>query len=241
MPDQSSSLSDLPAVILVGGFGTRLKSIIPDQQKVLAEVNHRPFVTYLLDQLVQSGARNVVLCTGYHGLEVQKMLGGAYHQLNLRYSHEDSPLGTGGALRLALPQIASSLALVMNGDSMCEIDLVEFRAWHETHGAEGSLALTYVPDSGRFGWVETDVSGRITSFVEKSPETRSGWINAGIYLLSTNLIEQIPPGESLSLERVMFPRWIARGLMGFHSKGRFLDIGTPESYATAEAFFNISA
>ena len=233
----SSGFSDGTAVILAGGLGTRLRSVIADRQKVVVEINGRPFLTYLLDQLVDSEVQRAVLCTGYFGEQVQEVLGNSYQGLVLDYSQETAPMGTGGALRLALPLIRSSQVLVMNGDSFCDIDLIEFRNFHERAKAIGSLVLVHVPNTERFGRVEVNSKSRLISFLEKGRTTGSGWINAGIYLLKTELIPEIDLDKPTSLELTMFPQWINRGLMGYQSAGRFLDIGTPQSYAAAADFF----
>jgi D-glycero-alpha-D-manno-heptose 1-phosphate guanylyltransferase len=125
----------------------------------------------------------------------------------------------------------------MNGDSYCAADLARLAAWHRDGGFVGSLVLTHVPDASRFGRVLTDPNGRVTSFEEKRPDSGPGWINAGIYLLDSALLSEIPPNKAVSIEREMFPQWIPRGLGGFARACPFLDIGTPESYAATERFF----
>ena len=117
-------------MILAGGFGTRLRSVVSDRPKVLAEVGGRPFLEYLLDQLVAEDVKSVVLCTGYLGEQVQRRLGTHYRTLALQYSREPQPLGTGGALRLALPMLDTDPVLVMNGDSYCDTRLDAFANWH---------------------------------------------------------------------------------------------------------------
>ena len=194
-------------------------------------------MAYLLDQLRASGVRYVVLCTGYLDEQVQATFGDAYGSLRVGYSKESSQLGTAGALRLALPLLKSDTVLVMNGDSFCEVDLRSFWAWHQRCGAEATLLLTHVPDTNRYGRVHVDADGAIVSFDEKSGANSPGWINAGIYLLTRALISTIPANGPVSLERDMFPLWISRRLYGYRSKGRFLDIGTPDAYAMAEQFF----
>jgi NDP-sugar pyrophosphorylase family protein len=210
---------------------------VGDRQKVVACIRGRPFLTYLLDLLGAAGVRNVVLCTGYLGEQVRSTLGDEYRNLRLRYSKEESPLGTAGALRLALPLLASDPVLVMNGDSFCDADLAALWAWHRERGAAATLFLTEMPDTKRYGRVEVDADGHVTAFAEKGSQSGPGWINAGIYLLRPGLISTIPANRPVSLETEAFPSWIGRGLYGYKGKGRFLDIGTPESYERAEQFF----
>jgi len=230
-------MMDVTAAILVGGLGTRLRSVVAAQPKVLAEVRGRPFLAYLLDQLAAAGALNVVLCTGFLGEQVQEMFGDSYDGLHLVYSQESSPLGTAGALRLALPLFESDSVLVVNGDSFCEMNLGVFWGWHCAHEANATLALTRVVDSKRYGRVHVKVDGAVVSFDEKSSRGGPGWVNAGIYLLNRRTIQTIPTNRAVSLEREVFPAWIGRGLYGYQCEGRFLDIGTPEAYARSEGFF----
>jgi D-glycero-alpha-D-manno-heptose 1-phosphate guanylyltransferase len=208
-----------------------------ERPKVLAEVRGRPFLAYVLDQIAAAGFNLVVLCTGYMGEQVRATFGNTYENLHLAYSQEVSPLGTAGALRLALPLVASDPVLVMNGDSFCEANLRSFWAWHCARGAEGTLLLIKTLDTRRYGQVQVDANGVIRRFDEKGSGSEAGWINAGIYLLTRRLLCTIPVNSAVSLERGMFPAWTGHGLYGYRSEGRFLDIGTPEAYATAEQFF----
>lgn len=229
-------LVHVTAAILAGGLGSRLRPAVADRPKVLAGVRGRPFLAYLLDQLATAGISQVVLCTGYLGEQVQAAFGRTYHGLDLVYSQEATPLGTAGALRLALPLLQSDPILVMNGDSLCDMDLKAFWAWHSAKRAGASLVLARVCDAGRYGQICVDGDGAVMLFEEKGGQRGTGWINAGIYLFSRASLDTIPSGRAVSLERDLFPRWIGRGLCGYRSEGRFLDIGTPEAYAIAGQF-----
>jgi NDP-sugar pyrophosphorylase family protein len=230
-------LARVPVAILAGGLGTRLRPALGDQPKVLAEIDGRPFVAYLLDQVAAAGFREVVLCVGFRAEEVERALGSAHGPLRLRYSREPAPVGTAGALRLALPVLAGEQVLVMNGDSYCGADLAAAFGWHREQGSEATLLLVEVPDTTRYGRVELLEDGAICRFVEKQNAAGMGWINAGIYLLARSRIERITAGASLSLEHDVFPSWVGHGLRGLRTRARFLDIGTPRSYAAASAFF----
>lgn len=238
----------ITAAILAGGLGTRLRPVVSDRPKVLAMVRGKPFLAYLLDQLVEAGIRRAVLLTGYRAEQVRDVFGHRYRSIRLEYSVEASPLGTAGALRLALPKLfllpltpearGASTVLVMNGDSQCEVDLQKFQAFHERESTDASLVVARASDSSRFGKVEISPDHRVASFFEKHEAGGPGWINAGIYLINRNLVEEVPPDRAVSLEREMFPAWVGRKkLCGFHVGGAFLDIGTPESYVAAEEFF----
>lgn len=230
-------LQGVTAAILAGGLGTRLRSVVADRPKVLAEVIGRPFLAYLLDQLTVAGIRCVVVCTGHLGAQVQEMFGDAYGDLRVVYSHEPVPLGTAGALRLALPLLRSDPVLIMNGDSHCQIDLSALWTWHQERAAEASVLLARVPNTRRYGRVLVDANGRVCSFTEKGADGGPGWINAGVYVLSHCLLQTIPGDRAISLEYEVFPAWIGRGLYGYRGEGPLLDIGTPEAYAAAPSFF----
>lgn len=238
MNSGSLSLESASAAILAGGRGTRLRQVLADRPKPLAEICGKPFITYLFDQLAEVGVRRVVVCSGYMGEQLQTVFGRNYRDLALDYSQEVIPLGTGGALRLAIPLLASQFVLVLNGDSYCEVDLKHFWRTHKESRAAGSLVLVKVPDTRRYGRVQTDEAGWITRFEEKKPAGGAGWINAGIYILANDWLSEVVAGREISLERDLFPRWVDRGLYGYSSSGCFLDIGTPEDYASADRFFS---
>jgi D-glycero-alpha-D-manno-heptose 1-phosphate guanylyltransferase len=223
------------AAVLAGGLGTRLARVNGPRPKVLADVLGRPFLAFLLDSLAAAGVERVVLCTGYRGEQVRAYFGDAYRGLGLVYSREPVPLGTAGALRLALPFLADDPVLVANGDSYCHADLGALWTAHRASHAAATLLLTEVADTARYGSVAVDDEGRVVRFAEKA-SAGPGWISAGVYLLSRRFIEGIEPGKAVSLECEVLPSWIGRGLHGHRSAGAFIDIGTPQTYRAAGAF-----
>lgn len=229
--------ADVTAVILAGGVGSRLRSAVSDRPKGLAEVDGRPFLAFVLEQLARAGVQRVVLCTGHLGMQIRAAFGTDFRGMRVSYSHEEAPLGTGGALRLAVDAVGDRTLLVLNGDSFCEVDLEAARRDFERCGRNPTLVLSWQADTTRYGRVECDAAMRITAFEEKGARGGAGWINAGIYFVDRPLVEAIPTGRPVSLERDVFPEWISRVLRGFPTQGRFLDIGTPESYAQAVDFF----
>ena len=222
------------AVVLAGGLGTRLREAVADRPKVLAEVCGRPFLFHVLDQLAGAGARQAVLCVSHQADRVRAAVGDGFKGMAIRYSEEPVPLGTGGALGLALPLADSETILAVNGDSLFRTDLGRFWAWHLARDLRSSLLLAQVDDASRFGRVALDQLGRITRFAEKDGVASPGWINAGIYLFHRSRIAGIPAGRPVSLERELLPRWLTMGLHGLPAQGLFMDIGTPESYHQAE-------
>lgn len=237
MATQATQLSELTIAVIAGGLGTRLRSVVADRPKALAEIHKLPFLAYLLDQLAAAGCRSVVLCTGYRGDQIAQTFGDNYGPLRLRYSQEQEPLGTAGALRLAMTDLHSDPVLVMNGDSYCGIDLNAYWEWHYRRHVVASMVLARVVCSGRYGAVRLDHDSCIAEFAEKQ-DNGEGWINAGIYLLGQRVLQSIPEGAGASLERDIFPKWIGRGLYGYPSPSPFIDIGTPADFAAAETFFS---
>jgi NDP-sugar pyrophosphorylase family protein len=219
-----------------------LRPVVADRPKVLATVHGRPYLAYLLDQLTEAAVDEVVLLTGYRAEQMRETFGESYAGMRLVYSEEPFPLETAGALRWALLRISAATVLLLNGDSYCDVDLAAFHDFHDERAADVSLVLVRVPGASRYGRVWTDSEGRLIGFREKMALSASDWINAGIYLLERPLIEEIPAGRPLSLERDLFPAWVERRrCYGFPCAGRFLDIGTPEAYAEAEQFFSPAA
>jgi len=231
------NIANMTAVILAGGFGTRLQSVVSDKPKVLAEVSGKPFLAYLLKQISSAGIRKVVFCTGYMAEKIQDCFGDTYGPMHILYSKEDEPLGTGGALRLALSYLSSDTVLIMNGDSYTDADLGSYVNWFLQKNCKAALLLTKVLDTSRYGSVTVNRDENITAFDEKGASSGAGWINAGVYLMRKSLIISMPAGQFYSLEYDLLPSLAEKKLYGFCSEGRFIDIGTPESYAVTGDFF----
>ena len=229
---------DVSVAILAGGFGTRLRPVIADRPKVLAAVQGRPYLTFLLEQLRAASVEEVLLLTGFKAEQVRGTLGENHAGMRIVYSEEPVPLGTAGAIRWALPKLSAATVLLLNGDSYCDVNLAAFRDFHLDCAAQASLVLARTSRACRFGNVCVDSHNQVKRFEEKAAAQGTDWINAGIYLMERGLIEEIPVGRPLYLERDLFPNWVERWrFYGFPCAGRFLDIGTPEAYAGAEEFF----
>lgn len=237
----TSDLATIDAVILAGGLGTRLKSVVPDQQKVFAAVGEQPFVARIVAQLQRAGVRRVIFALGHLAEAAQPWIARWRREsgLELLESIEASPQGTGGALRLALPLCQSASILVLNGDSFVDADLPGFAATHREDARPISLCAVQVPDASRFGALELDEVGHsVRAFHEKNPlATGPAWINAGIYLMQREVIEAIAPDRPVSLEREVFPAYTDGRLSAFCQHKPFIDIGTPESFAAGASFF----
>jgi len=223
------------AVILAGGLGTRLRKVVPDRPKVIAEINGRPFLTFLFDQLLAAGISSVILCVGYKSEQVKAVIGSQYHDLSISYSEEKVPLGTGGALRLVAESLTTDWILVMNGDSFIECDLAEYARWHFANERSASIVMTKALDTQRYGALELDENQRVTAFREKGQEQNAqGCINAGIYFIPRSVILKQRVGASYSLERELIPEFLTNGVDGYECAGRFVDIGTEKSFEEAQ-------
>ncbi len=229
---------NLNAMILAGGKGTRLQSVVNHRPKAMAEVSGRPFVEWLLLELRAQGIRRVVFCTGYLSEVIEGYFGdGRDWDLELLYSCEPVPLGTAGAVHYALNQVNGDRFLVMNGDSYCHVDVILMKEMHTIRKARATLWLVPMNDCRRYGSVIVEDDGAIQAFQEKSPEKRGGLINAGVYLLERELVEKIPDSYPVSIETEVFPKLIGHELYGVVGNGPFIDIGTPKAYARAGMFW----
>jgi len=224
------------AFILAGGLGTRLSPAIGELPKPLAPIAGKPFIYYPINWLHRQGIADITLCLGYHANEVMQALGdGEQFEVRITYSVENEPLGTGGAIRLALRQ-RNGPALVINGDTYFEMDVAAFLISHRTLNGSVTLALIRTPSGHSRGCVELTPDGFIRSFVEK-PDNYSGevLINAGIYFFDDSVDLESYPEKKFSLERDYFPILARAGrLTGYISEGYFIDIGTPESWRQFE-------
>ncbi|MFZ0962487.1 MAG: nucleotidyltransferase family protein [Terriglobia bacterium] len=224
------------AMVLCGGAGVRLRSVTGNLPKVMAGVAGRPFLELLLRQLHRHGFGRVILAVGYRREIIRAHFGEQTAGLALVYSVESSPLGTGGALRNAVGLLKADSVLVLNGDSYTGVDLSRFVVEHREANADMSLVV--VPTDGRrdCGVVQVDAKGRVERFEEKKSPCGSEYTNAGIYMLTRTLLDDISPEHPVSLEQDLFPQWLERGRR-IHAHvflGKCVDIGTPERFREAQ-------
>ena len=220
------------AIILAGGFGTRLRSVVSDLPKPMAPVAGRPFLSYLLDDLARQGYRHVVLATGYMHERVEEHYGHEYRGIALDYARELTPLGTGGAIVNGMQHCTEKHVTVLNGDTLFRVDHTPLL---DTDSGSGRLALLlrHVPDAGRYGAVEVNNEGLVTRFREKDPLAGAGLINAGIYRMQHSLLDNHPAGEQFSFEKeVLQP--LHEPVRAFAVDGYFIDIGIPDDYRRAQ-------
>ncbi len=231
----AGKMLDVHAVLLVGGKGTRLRSVVPGAPKPLAAVGKRSFLELLVRQLRFQGVRRLVMCTGYLADQIENEFGdGRAWGVEIEYSQEPEPLGTAGAVKLAerhLKGVADFL--VMNGDSFLEIDFAELVRFHRERGGVASMAVLEVQNTSRYGTVVVDDASRVTGFLEKTGSGGPGLVNAGVYVFGRSVFEHIADGPA-SLEKDIFPRLLNHGVYALEQRGMFIDIGTPEDYARAQ-------
>ncbi|MBL0125314.1 MAG: NTP transferase domain-containing protein [Betaproteobacteria bacterium] len=230
----------MDAIVLCGGRGTRLVSVVSDVPKPLAPVGGRPFLDYVLSYLSQSKlVSRVVLATGHLAAKVETHYGASFSDLSIAYSPEIEPLGTGGAVFQAMRRFdIAGPFFILNGDSFVDAELealVELLDWRSSNLA---MTLFRVDNAARFGTVACD-GLRVTGFAEKTVRTEPGLINAGIYAATRDTFgEWNQVNGYVSLEHTVFPALVRRGAVAAIQSGRrFIDIGLPETYAAAETFF----
>lgn len=229
------------AIVLVGGLGTRLRTVVADLPKPLAPVAGRPFLAYLLDQLAMSGLRRVILATGYLAEKIEQAVGRQWQGMEIAYSHESQPLGTGGAIVLATRQLQGHCVHLVNGDTFLRynLDALEYAA--EVQQLPLSMALAHVADVARYGAVDIS-NGRVQAFREKGGPG-PGWINAGSYYLTGYALDRLPAGGgSFSFETEVLLPLAAAGQVGvLQATENFIDIGVPEDYSRAQTLFALHA
>lgn len=227
------------AIILAGGFGTRLKEVVSDVPKPMAPVNGKPFLDYLLNYLSHYGIKKVVLSVGYLAEKISDHYGSHFNGLEISYAIEKEPLGTGGGIKMALKQCSTQEVLVLNGDSFFDINLRSFYNNHSEAISDCSLALRRVSNAARYGTITLDEFDLIEDFREKTNVPQEGIINAGVYILNRETYNtETPKSKNFSIEKDFFEKKLNKlSMHGFIYTGYFLDIGIPEDYKKAQHDF----
>ena len=225
------------AIVLAGGLGTRLREAVPDLPKCMAPVNGKPFLHYLLTYFQQQGIERFLLSFGYKHELVSDYFASSSQDFNVSYIVENEPLGTGGGIQLAMPAVKGKNVLVLNGDTFFKIDLNRFSNFHNTVGAECSLALKPMKQFDRYGVVELGADYKITSFKEKRPYEQ-GSINGGVYALNKDRFLERGLPQKFSLEKEYFEVVVDEGcLFGQEQDAYFIDIGIPSDYNRVQQDF----
>jgi mannose-1-phosphate guanylyltransferase len=228
----------MQAIVLVGGKGTRLRPLTERVPKPALTLVDRPFLAYMIEWLAAHGVTEVVLACGFLPDVLREALAGEEERagVRIRYAVEPEPLGTAGAIRFAADELGDELEerfLALNGDVLTDLDLSALLRAHDEWGAAATIGLHPVEDSAAFGLVSSGAGGEVLEFLEKTGERRSGEVNAGMYALQRSVLDLIPPGENVSIERDVFPRLVGNRLHGLLLDGYWMDIGTPERYLQA--------
>ena len=221
----------MQALILVGGEGTRLRPLTDSVPKAVMPLAGRPFLSYMIDWLGRHGVDEVVLACGFKADQVREVLGEGGTP-RLRYVEEPEPRGTAGAIKFAADELPGRF-LALNGDVLTDLDLTSLMSFHERRRSSATLGLYPVQDATGYGLVRRSEDGAVLEFLEKPEQPGAGEINAGTYVLEHAVLDLIPDGEMVSIERDVFPRMIGEGLYGLPLDGYWMDIGTPDRYLQA--------
>ncbi|MGN0158007.1 MAG: nucleotidyltransferase family protein [Brotaphodocola sp.] len=228
----------MQAILLAGGLGTRLRSVVSDRPKPMALIENKPFMEYVVHELSRHGITDIIFAVGYKGSMVEEYFGDGSQfesadgsgKLTIRYAYEEELLGTAGAIKNAGKLVTEDRFFVLNADTFYQIDYSRLVQMQDEKHLEMALVLREVPDVSRYGQAVLE-DGRLVGFNEKTLETRPGTINGGVYLMTRALMDDIPQGK-VSLENEMIPKWLKEGraLGGLVHDGYFIDIGIPEAY-----------
>ncbi len=224
-------------LILCGGLGTRLRSVTGDTPKVMAPVQGEPFLDFLLRYLIKQGARRIILCAGYKAEAIAAHYKAKFRKVEIGFSVEKEPLGTGGALKNALPFIQEDHVFALNGDCFTPVKYVELLNFHQKHRAQATLTAVRVEGNKDFGTIVSNAQDEITAFKEKFVTDDVQHINAGIYCFDKKVFDLMPAGK-FSIEYDFFPKMIGKHFLAYKVDAAFIDIGTPERFEWAKAHLN---
>ena len=224
-------------IILCGGAGTRLRSVTGETPKGMASVAGRPFLELLLEQLKRQSFTRIILAVGYQSDLIRSHFGETFPDLALMYSTEANPLGTAGAIRNAAHLVTSESMLVMNGDSYTDVNLASLVDAHFSSKADASLVVVSADDRTDCGFVLLNPDNTVAAFNEKHASSGARFVNAGVYVLTANIVDDIPVGRSISLEQEVLPAWVTQGktIAAFIHDGTCVDIGTPDRFRSAQS------
>ena len=223
----------MKAIVLAGGFGSRLRKRVPELPKPMAPIAGRPFLEYVLDRLIAGGVRQIILSVGYQADIIISHFGNNYRSASVEYAIEDEPLGTGGAIALAMQNNTADPFLVLNGDTLLDMDYAEFMQWHDQQPTPVSMVLREVADVSRYGSVLVS-GGRVTGFLEKGNEG-PGLINAGVYIVQPGIFAAFGLSGRFAFEADFLQAHCNKlSPKAFLTHAYFIDIGIPEDYDRAQ-------
>jgi D-glycero-alpha-D-manno-heptose 1-phosphate guanylyltransferase len=227
----------LEAIILAGGFGTRIQSVVSDVPKPMAPVAGKPFLLYLIQSLEKQGVGRIILAVGYKRESIVTYFGNKFGSAELFYSVEEEPLGTGGGIRKALEMAEENEVLVINGDTYFDLGIKDLMDFHRQGSFDLTMSLKPMENFDRYGTVVTDHNNKVIGMAEKQPSSK-GLINGGVYVIKKSLLNKFPLNTKFSFETEVLEKEINNIEIGaFISDGYFIDIGIPEDYAKAQEDF----
>jgi D-glycero-alpha-D-manno-heptose 1-phosphate guanylyltransferase len=224
---------NIEAIVLAGGFGTRLRTVISDVPKPMAPIDGVPFLTYLLKQIIRNNVTRIILAVGYKAGAIKTSYGSSFDGVPLTYCEEEAPLGTGGAIRKSLTRCLEKNVIVMNGDTFFEVDLPELLSFHVRKSADVTIALKEMHNFDRYGAVECTAS-TVTSLREKR-YVADGYINGGVYSLRRDVFECFSLPKRFSFEDFIAEQVNDLKVCALPSGGNFIDVGVPEDYLAAQS------
>lgn len=226
----------MEAIILAGGFGTRLQQVVSDVPKPMAPINNVPFLAYILNYLAKYNITHVVLAVGYKKDIIINYFGDKYKNMNIDYSIEDTPLLTGGAIKKAISKCKEKNIFIINGDTYFDVNLAKLMEQHLSTNANFTIAVKEMTDFNRYGTVKIDKYNRVIGFEEKKYYAQ-GYINGGIYCIKNNILEKIAKNAFSFEKDYMEKHYAIDKTLAFYSEGYFIDIGIPSDYQKAQNDF----
>jgi len=229
----------MKALILAGGFGTRLKEVISDRPKVMAPINGKPFLEFVIQLLRKNGIKEIVISLGYLGDYIKAYFGdGTNFGVKIEYAVEDFPLGTAGAIKNAQAFLRETF-LVINGDTYIDTDIFKIVDYHILKKSLATITLVKRNKASDWGWVSLNKSGRVRAFIEKPKEDKSGWVSGGYYIFDPKIIKYIEKGKKCSIEKQLFPILVKKKILqGYVLNEDFMEIGKPENYEKVKEYFS---
>jgi len=228
----------MKAIVLCGGLGTRLGDLTKHTPKPILEVAGKPFITYILDQFQNSPVSEVILAVGFRSDKVKQLIGDNWRGMPIRYSYEENPLGTGGAIKAAMKLYALKEAFVLNGDTFLNVDFEKLLSFSKSRNSKLVLSLKVMPNSSRYGSVIFDENHFIKAFTEKSLLNQIGYINAGVSYVNYSCFESIQENAFSFEKEILVKSANQINAVGFITDGYFIDMGIPEDFAKAQIDFS---
>ena len=226
-------LNEIDVVVLCGGLGTRLQEVLPNTPKILCEVDDKPFLDQLIEQLTGYGFKRIILCTGHLSEQVEAYIE-KYKGVEVICSIEESPLGTAGAIKNAERFIQSEPFVALNGDTYFDLNMEELVNYHQTNKNFATLVVSPESLSSAVGSIQLDAEDKILSFKEKEKGVENSYISLGLYVFQKAVLAEIEANKKVSLEYDVFPNILNKRTYGFHLEGKWVDFGTPDGLSKAK-------